>query len=290
MNDNIAIVTDTTADIPEDLARENNVIVIPLFVGYEGKLYKEGIEIFNRDVYEKLESGTKVNTSAPSIGDFVNLYGDLIKNKKKNLIYSIHLSSKLSATFNCAKQASEYFPDAKIKVIDSKTVTISLGLIVLEVARAIKRGLSEGKLDELVDILIKKSKFFGAIKNFKYLFSGGRAPFLGKFLGSAIKLKPILTSDKAGKITLKKFIRSEDKAIAELHKQAKKVASSDDGNLIGIFYGSDKNKALELEKMIIEDKDIKTSELILTEITTIMSAHTGPGIWGVGVCPKIDLS
>jgi DegV family protein with EDD domain len=290
MNDNIAIVTDTTADIPEDLARENNVTVIPLFVGYEGKLYKEGIEIFNRDVYEKLESGTKVNTSAPSIGDFVNLYGDLIKNKKKNFIYSIHLSSKLSATFNCAKQASEYFPDAKIKVIDSKTVTISLGLIVLEVARAARRGLSEEKLDELIDILLENNKFFGTIKNFKYLFSGGRAPFLGKFVDSAIRLKPILTVDKSGKVTLKKFIRSEGKAIAELHKQAKKVASSYNGNLIGIFYGSDKNKALELEKMIMEDKDIKTSELILTEITTIMSAHTGPGIWGVGICPKIDLS
>ncbi|MDD3819529.1 MAG: DegV family protein [Actinomycetota bacterium] len=290
MSDNIAIVTDTTADIPEDLARENDITVIPMLVGYEGNLYREGKEIFNNDVYKKLESGVKINTSAPSIGDFVNLYGNLIKKEKKDLIYSIHLSSKLSGTVNCAKQASEYFPDTKIKVIDSKTVTISLGFIVLEVARAVKKGLPEEKLDELIDILMEKNKFFATIKNFKYLFSGGRAPFLGKFVGSAIKLKPILTVDKAGKVSLKKFVRSEENTIIELYRQAKKAASSVYGNLIGIFYGSDKNRALELEKMIRKDKDIKIDELVLTEITTIMSAHTGPGIWGVGICPKIELA
>ena len=288
MND-IAIVTDTTADIPEDLARDNNIAVIPLYVGYEGKLYKEGKEISKQDVYNKLESGIKINTSAPPIGDFVNLYENLVNNKKKNLIYSIHLSSKLSGTINYANQAKKFFPHTNIKVIDTKNVTISLGFIALEAARAAKRGLSEEKIDQLIDILIKESKFFGTIENFKYLFSGGRAPFLGKSLGSAIKLKPILTIDKNGKVKLKKFTRSKKNAIKELYIQAKKAASAVYENKIGIFYGSEKNLALELEKMIREDKDIKFDELILTEITTIMSAHTGPGIWGVGICPKIDL-
>jgi len=208
MND-IAIVTDTTADIPEDLAIDNNIAVIPLYVGYEGKLYKEGKEISKQDVYNKLESGIKINTSAPPIGDFVNLYENLVNNKKKNLIYSIHLSSKLSGTINYANQAKKFFPHTNIKVIDTKNVTISLGFIALEAARAAKRGLSEEKIDQLIDILIKESKFFGTIENFKYLFSGGRAPFLGKSLGSAIKLKPILTIDKNGKVKLKKFTRSK---------------------------------------------------------------------------------
>lgn len=287
--DNIAIVTDTTADIPEDLARENNITVIPLYVGYEGKSYKEGEEISNQDVYNKLESGIKVNTSSPPAAEFVNLYDNLVNNEKKTLIYSIHLSSKLSGTVNCANQAKKYFPNTKIKVIDSKNVTISLGLIVLEAARAARKGLSEEEIDQLIDILIENSKFFGAIENFEYLFRGGRAPFLGKFFSLATKLKPILTIGKDGKVKLKKFTRSKKNATTELYKQAKKAASPIYGNEIGIFYGSDKNLALELEKMIRDDKDIKLDELILTEITTIMSAHTGPGIWGVAICPKIDL-
>ena len=92
--------------------------------------------------------------------------------------------------------------------------------------------------------------------------------------GSAIKLKPILTVGKNGKVQLKKFAKSEENAIVELYRQTKKAASSVYGNLIGIFYGADNEIALELENMIRKDKDIKISELVLTEITTIMSAHT----------------
>ena len=99
---------------------------------------------------------------------------------------------KLENVFPGIKRLREAFPDTEIKVINSKNVTISLGLMVLEAARAARKGISEKEMDQLIDILIKNSKFFGAIENFKYLFSGGRAPFLGKFLSSAIKFKPIL--------------------------------------------------------------------------------------------------
>ena len=285
---NIAIVTDTTADLPQELALENSITIIPLYVGYGEKLYKDGIEINNQKVFEVLNAGIRIHTSAPSVGDFHKVYGDLIK-EGRDRIYSIHLSSKLSGTVNSANQASKYFPDNKIKVIDTKNVTTSLGFIALEVARAAKKGIDEEYIDQLIDALVEDSKFFGAIDNFKYLLQGGRTPFLGKFLGSAIKLKPVLTIGKNGKIKLKKFTRNKNNAITELYRQAKKAVSPDYGTKIGIFYGSEKKLALELEKMIREDKDIKLDELILTEITTIMSAHTGPGIWGVGICPKIDL-
>jgi len=286
--DNIAIVTDTTADIPEELAKEYDISVIPLYVGYDGEMFKEGKEITNKDVYEKLEAGVKVNTSTPSTMDFVDMYRDLIKNKKKNFIYSIHLSSKLSGTVNAAIQAKKFFPDTKIKVIDSKNVTISLGFIVLEAARAVRKGLGEEKIDQIIDELKEKTKFFATIENFEYLFKGGRAPFLGKFLSSAVRFAPILTIGKDGKVKLKKFTRNINSAVLELYKQTKKTASPTHPNKIGIFYGEDKSLALELKKMITDDKDIKVDELVLTEITTIMSAHTGPTIWGIAVAPKID--
>ena len=140
--DNIAIITDSTSDIPVSLAKEYGIIIMPLYVGFEGKLYKEGETITSEKVYEKLEAGVKVNTSAPSTGDFTNIFRDLVEEKGKNLIYCIHLSSKLSGTVNSANQAKKFFPQAKIKVIDSKNVTLSLGLIVLEAARAAREGKS----------------------------------------------------------------------------------------------------------------------------------------------------
>lgn len=283
---NIAILTDTTSDIPEAMAKENNITIVPLYVGFEGKLYKEGKEITSSDVYKKLEAGTKVYTSAPSTGDFAEAYRNLIENEEKTIIYSIHLSSKLSGTFNSASQAKKFFPRAKIKVIDSKNVTISLGFIVLEAARAAKSGASEEEIDSLIEFLTKRSKFFAILENFEYVFRGGRTPFLGKFLSKSIIFKPILTIDRNGKIKLKKFVRNKRNAIIELYKQAKKESSYANKTKIGIFYGSDINTALELEKMVRGDNNIEIDEFILTDITTIMSAHTGPGICGIAVCPK----
>ena len=281
---NIAIVTDTTSDIPEELFSQHQIDVIPLYVGYDDKLFLDGKEINNKQVYEKQKSGVKVKTSGPSVGDFVKLYKRLIEIGKKTIIYSIHLSEKLSSTFNSAFQAKKFFPDAKIKVIDSKTAAISLGFIVLEAARAAARNESEEKIDSLIDFMIKHNRLFATIENFEYLFIGGRAPILKKFLSKSIVLKPILVLDK-GTVKLKKFVRNKKNSIIELYKQVKKDAFNAYRKKIGIFYGEDKNPALELEAMIRNDPEIKIDELILTEITTIMGAHTGPGIWGVTSCP-----
>ena len=285
---NIAIVTDTTSDIPIKLANKYKIKIIPLYIGFGGKLYLEGKEITSSEVYEKLEAGVRIHTSTPSVGDFVEVYRDLVENEKKTLIYSIHVSSKLSATSNSANQAKKFFPQAKIKVIDSKTSAITLGFIVLEAARAIKRGESEEEIDSIIDFMIKRNKMFATFENFEYLFRGGRAPFLGKFLSKSIRLKPIITIGSDGRVKLKKFVSNKKNSIIELYKQVRKDTFYAGKKKIGIFYGSDIDPALELEKMIREDNKIKIDELILTEVTTVMSAHTGPGIWGVASCPVIS--
>ncbi|GAG58365.1 unnamed protein product, partial [marine sediment metagenome] len=133
-------------------------------------------------------------------------------------------------------------------------------------------------------------KFIAVLENFKYVFRGGRAPFLGRFISSIIRFMPILTIGSNGKVQLKKFVRNKESGIIEIFKQTKALISCSENNKIGIFYGSDISPALKLEKMIREDKSIKTDEIILTEITTIMVAHTGPGIFGVAVtnCPNLE--
>lgn len=285
---NIAIVTDTTSDIPEELAKKYNIKVIPLYIGFSGKLYLEGKEITSSEIFEKLESGIKVRTSTPSVGDFVKLYRHIVEKEKKTLIYSIHVSSKLSGTLNSANQAGKFFPQVRIKTIDSKTAATSLGFIALEAARAAERGESEEEIDSIIEFMIKRSRMFATFENFKYLFMGGRAPFLGKFLTKSIRLKPIIVIGSNGKVKLKKFVGSKKNSILELYKQIRKDTFYTGRKKIGIFYGSDIKPALELEKMIREDNRIKIDELILTEVTAIMSAHTGPGIWGITSCPIVS--
>jgi DegV family protein with EDD domain len=286
----IAIVTDTVSDIPEKMAKKYKIAIIPLYVGFGGKLYLEGKEIKAGDVYKKLLAGVKVHTSTPSVGDFMDVYRNLIEKEKKTLIYSIHVSSRLSGTTNSAEQAKKFFPKARIKVVDSKTAAINLGFIVLEAARAVLRGESEESIDDIIDYLISKNKMFATFENFEYIFSGGRAPFLKKFLARSMMLKPIVTIGSDGKVKLKKFVRNKRNSIIELYRQIRKGPFSTGKKKIGIFYGSDIDPALDLKKMIKGDKKIKIDELILTEVTTIMSAHTGPGIWGISSCPAIPKS
>jgi DegV family protein with EDD domain len=285
--ENIAIVTDTTSDIPDKIVKKYKIIIVPLYVGFGGKLYLEGKEITSKEVYEKLLTGERVHTSTPSVGDFMEVYRNLIEKEKKTLIYSIHVSSKLSATINSAEQAKKFFPKARIKIVDSKTAAINLGFIVLGAARAASRGESEERIDSIIDFAIRKNKMFATFENFEYLFRGGRAPFLGKFLARSIILKPIITIGSDGKVKLKKFTRNKRNSIIELYQQIRKDPFYTGKKKIGIFYGSDINPALELKKMVKEDSRIKIDELILTEVTTVMSAHTGPGIWGVSSCPVI---
>ncbi|MEA2016745.1 MAG: DegV family protein [Actinomycetota bacterium] len=286
--ENIAIVTDTTADIPKRLASNNEITVVPLNVGYGGRLYKDREEINNRVLFKKLREGVKIFTSTPSVGEFVETYRHLIEDKKKNLIYSIHLSSKLSTTFNSASQAKKFFPGVDIKIIDSKSAAIGMGFIALEAARAAKRGENRERIEEIIDYLIRNNKLFAAIDNFKYLFVGGRAPFLGKFLSMSIRLKPIVTLGRDGKVKLIKFVRNKKNSRIEIYWQLKKSSYPGKKRKIGIFYGEDINTALELEKIIKSDDKIEIDELILTEVTSVMSAHTGPGIWGLSVCPVIN--
>jgi DegV family protein with EDD domain len=283
----IAIVTDSTADIPEELSSEYDITVVPINIGFEGKLYKDEKEINSRVVFDKLREGIRVYTSTPSVGEFVEVYNDLIKNKKKSLIYSIHLSSKLSSTINSANQAKKFFPEVNIKIIDSKSAAIGMGFIALEAARAAKRGESEEKIEKIINYLVKGNKLFAAFEDFKYLFIGGRAPFLGKFLSMSIRFKPIVTISNNGKVNLIKFVRNKRNSLIELYWQVKKISYPAEKKKIGIFYGEDVNTALEMEKIIRSDSQIKIDELILTEVTTVMSAHTGPGIWGISVCPAV---
>jgi len=291
----IAIITDSSADIPERLAFENEITIVPMYLSFGGKSYREGMDVRTEQVYQALKSGFKVTTSAPPVGDFIKIFKDLIDNKKKEIIYYIGLSSKLSGILNSARVAKTNFQEDKIKIFDSKTSTISLGLIVLEAARAIKKGICLEKLNGIIQELINNSCFSATLESMEYVFKGGRAAYLSKFLSSAFVLKPILTIGKDGRVKLKKFAKNKKTAILELINQAKKElirlkTMCYKKCSLGIFYGSDINPALQIEEALKKDEQASSmiGEIITTEITTIISAHTGPEIWGVATAPELE--
>jgi len=279
----IGLVTDSSSDIPSGIAERYGIEMVPLYIGFESSLRRDLIEITPEEVYAALREGKKVTTSSPSSGDFREAFSRLLEKQGVDIIYCITLSSKLSGAYNAANS----FPTDAIKVIDSRTSTICLGLIVLEAARAIEAGYQAVEIDKLIQELVEESKFIATLESFEYVFKGGRAVFFGKFIGKAIRFLPILNIGKNGKVRLKKFVKNKENALNEIYLQTVAAAKMNGSNRVGIFYGLDIAPAKELERLISQNTEIKVEEIIITKITTVISAHTGPGIWGVAISPKL---
>ncbi len=291
----IAIVTDSSSDIPAELAKQYGIEVIPMYVGYDGFLKKDGVDIFPEEVYSALKENKKVSTSSPSIGDFLEVFNFLLEKKDIDLICCITLSSRLSGAFNTASVASKKLKDSRIndsqikdgriKVFDSKTSTICLGFIVLQAAQAAFHGCSFEEIEKIINGLIVKNRFFAFLENFEYVFKGGRGTFFGKFMNKALIFTPILTIGKTGRVHLSKFAKNKNSALEEIYKMAVRASMPNSSSKFGIFYGENINTAKYLEKMLKDNKDIRIDEIITTKITTVISAHTGPGIYGIAVSP-----
>ena len=283
----IGLVTDSSSDIPSGIAERYGIEIVPMYIGFDNIFRKDLIEITPEEVYTALLEGKKVTTSTPSAGDFREAFNRLFEKQDIDIIYCITLSSKLSGAYNSANIAKNFFPPDVIKVIDSRTSTMCLGLIVMGAAKAIELGYQAADIDKLIQELVEKSVFIATLESFEYVFMGGRAVYFGKLIGKAIKFLPILNIGKNGKVRLKKFVKNKENALAEIYWQSVAAAKMNSSNWIGIFYGLDIAPAKELERLISQNKEIKVEGIIITKITTVISAHTGPGIWGVAISPKL---
>ena len=139
----IHIVTDSTSDIPSEVLQRLPVTVVPLKVEIKGKAYRDLIDLTREEFLEHLRSGEMPKTSQPSVGEFQTVYSDLVERGFD--VVSIHLSSKLSGTFNAASTAARNVSVDRIALIDSGSVSIGTGLLVLEAADLIRTGKARGR-------------------------------------------------------------------------------------------------------------------------------------------------
>jgi DegV family protein with EDD domain len=283
----IAIVTDSVANIPDNLVKKYGIKVVPLYVILDGVSYKEELEISPDKIYSSLLSGSQIKSSTPSIKDFTETYEEIKEDQDPDMIYSIHLSSILSGTINSANIAVKSLKDINIKIVDSKKAAVSQGFIVLAAAIAAKNGASEKEVDREIERITKSSFFYATFDNFEYLVKGGRAPFLAGFVKKVMLLKPVISFNETGGLGLKRFCMNKNSSIRALFNLLKKdIIISDMGScLIGICYGDDEEPAQRLKKMVEDDKEIQAIDIVMTRMTSVMAAHTGPSIWGIGACP-----
>ena len=208
----VKIVTDSTSDISGEVVRELGITVVPLYVHFGREVYQDGIDLSADEFYHKLVTEPELpKTAAPSAGTFMETYEKLADETDE--IISIHVSSKLSATYSSALLGKGGMKvSCRVELIDTLSASIGLGLIVITAAKA---ALAGAKLDEIVSMIkqtIPKTHYFGIVDNLEYLYKGGRIGKAQSFLGSMLNVKPLL-SVQDGEVHPLEKVRGRSNAI-----------------------------------------------------------------------------
>ena len=189
----IRIVTDSGADLPEDILKELGISVVPLHILFGSKDYRDGVDIKHEELYQKLTEGSVIpTTSTASPGEFAAVFYQLIKEGAEGIV-CISLSEKLSKTYGSAVQAQKMFEDSKcpITVVNSEGVAMGMGFLVMLATRLAKEGRTQAEIVSTVRENISRIHLMGALETLKYLIKGGRAPKLA-VVSDILRLKTFI--------------------------------------------------------------------------------------------------
>ena len=280
-----AVVADSTSYLPADLLAKHEVPIISLYVGLEGEQERESEITDLDDFYERLRlSEQAVTTSQPSLGDFLAVWEPILADGRE--LVSIHLASGISGTYATALQARERLMaegkgGERVHVCDSRTGAGGMGLMILGAAAAAEGGASGEETVAAANKTRETLKIWFAVDTLEYLRRGGRIGAARAWIGSTLKIKPILTLEE--EITPIERVRTRSRAFERLVDYARQ-RHNDGADGWVVQHVQDPEAA---DRMIEACKQIFGSDPVFTsEVGPVIGAHTGPGLLGVGGVPR----
>jgi uncharacterized protein len=278
----IALVSDSACDLPMDRIREMNLHIIPIKINFGEIQFIDKVTISPDQFFQNLERlPDHPKTSRPSAGDFKRTY-EYLSNYYKGIIV-LHLSGALSGTYDTSKQIALKISD-KITVIDTRTISIGLGLVAQEVSAMIDDGV---EIDEIIKRTYKcceSLKAYFSLKTFDYLVRGGRLPKIAGTIFKLIRAKPVL-SLKKGKIKPVSIAFTDKQRFKKIIKYTLDAVNNKVTSRILIAYGTDR-KTAELIEHELRFKHKIRSKIVLTQISSALGAHAGPTGIGIAILPK----
>ena len=270
---NTAIVLDSTADIPDAAERFPNWRVVPLYVSFGDESFKDGVEISAGEFYRRLKSDPEFpRTSQPTPGDFLACYGELIHYER---IYSLHLSGKVSGTYESAESAAEELGHGVVRAVDTETATASIAMLALGIQRRLERGTTDEEIDALIDRYKRERGLLFTVDTLEFLARGGRIGKASAFAGGLLHVKPIL-SVVDGEVVPVKRVRGERKAFAALAEALESETTDGPEWRLAIAHGAVPERAAELEALVRERRPNAELELVVT-LGAVIGTHAGPG-------------
>jgi DegV family protein with EDD domain len=280
----VAVVTDTTQYLPQEVVDRHGLSLVSLYVNWDGRTDRESEMPGFGDFYAFLKSGGELpSTSQPSVGDFLAVYEPLLEAGKD--VLSIHLSGGISGTVRAAEQARDALLErgtdpGRMVVLDSRTGAAGHGLMAVAAANAAKAGASAQEAAVAAVKVGERMTILFAVDTLEYLRRGGRIGAAQAFLGSALKIKPILSIDS--EITPVERVRTQGRAIDRLVRE---LAEQHEAGADVYFIAH--AEAPELAERIAErGREIYGADpAFVSEIGPVIGTHTGPGLVGVTALP-----
>jgi DegV family protein with EDD domain len=271
---NTAIVLDSTADFPEAPQRFTNWRVVPLYVLFGDQSYRDYVDLSPTEFYARLRTAEELpTTSQPTPGDFLQAYEELAGYER---IYSLHISSALSGTYQSATTAAAEFGD-KVRTVDSESASAAIAMLGLAVQRRLDRGATDEEIDALIPRFRTEAGLIFTVDTLEFLRRGGRIGRASAWAGQLLHVKPILTIKR--EVVPLKRVRGNQKAMQEFVKEFTATTEDVPTLKVGIAHADAPERAEQLRKMVRSERPQAEIEIVTT-LGAVVGTHAGPGTVG----------
>ena len=273
----ITLITDSTCDLDPKFLKDEGIEFAPLKVLFGSTEYVDKLDLSNPEFYELMRNSKELpTTSQVNPGEFHDLFSKALESG--NQVLGIFLSSELSGTYNSAVVAKEMIGSEHIHLIDSRTVSFALGLMVVRIKRLIDSGSDLAHILEVADDMVRGSQLYGMLDTLENLKKGGRLSSGTAMIGKMLNLKPIIEV-KEGLVNVAEKARGSKKGMNWMIDQLEKSYPDGTVKVLGIAHANSNEKATELKTQILQR--FKVEEIIDIEIGSVVGTHAGEGAVGI---------
>lgn len=274
----VKIFADSTNDLTPELIRDNDISVVPLYVTFDNDSFKDGVDIKPEDIYERVQTSGKLpKTASASPNDFYNAFKTHIE-QGKDIIY-IGISSGLSSTLQNARLAAAEFPEGRIEIVDSMNLSSAIGLLVMKAVDYSKEGMGIKEIALRVNEKVSRIRTAFVIDGLDYLYKGGRCSALQSFIGSVLKIRPIIKVVEGKMILGHKTRGKRNQAIDTMLNLILSDSANMELDRIMVTHALAEEDAQYLKQEL--EKKINAKEILITQAGCVISSHCGPKTVGI---------
>ena len=273
--ENTALVLDSTADFPDAQIRYPNMRVVPLYVRFGEESFRDYVELDPHGFYERLRAASELpTTSQPTPQDFITVYHALTGYDR---IYSLHISAKLSGTFQSASLAAAEDRD-RVRLVDTESASVGIGMLAVAIQELLERGTTDDEIEALIELYKEHSRILFTVDTLEFLAKGGRIGRGKALMGSLLNVKPILAIEEGEVVPITRA-RGRGKAFEEFRKRFEEATTDGPGLSVGMAHAEAEDAVEQLRGIVIASRPQADVRLV-TSLGAVVGTHAGPGTVG----------